>query len=78
MSVAPDRPEHLHPLRRPAQYGGSGKDPVWALDLTWLSAGLLCRQDSLTHGMIEPATTLLLAEYERRLADTKPFWIKLP
>src|SRR5262245_48897386 len=31
MSVAPDRPENLPPLRRPPAYGGSGKDPVWAI-----------------------------------------------
>jgi hypothetical protein len=78
MSVAPDRPENLHPLRRPPQYGGSGKDPVWALDLARLGAGLRFRQDSPTHGLIEPSSVVSLAEYERRLADTKPFWKKLP
>jgi hypothetical protein len=78
MSVAPDRPENLHQLRRPPQYGGSGKDPIWALDLGRLGADLQFRQDSPTHGLLEPATTLLLAEYQQRLSDTKPFWIKLP
>src|SRR6266849_6521093 len=28
MSVAPDHPGTLHPLRRPPAQGGSGKDPV--------------------------------------------------
>ena len=78
MSTAPDRPDNLHPLRRPPRYGGSGKDPVWVFDLAHLGKDLQFRQDSPTHGMIEPAVTLLLAEYQQRLADTRPFWIKLP
>ena len=78
MSVAPDRPENLHPMRRPPQYGGSGKDPIWALDISDLDVSLHFRQDAPTHGLIEPSSPMSLAEYQRRLADTKPNWKKLP
>lgn len=78
MSVAPDRPENLHPLRRPPQYGGSGKDPVWALDLSDLDGSLQFRQDATTHGLIEPSAPMSLTEYQQRLADTQTLWKKLP
>lgn len=78
MSVAPDRPENLHPLRRPAAYGGSGKDPVWCLSLDVLGGDLQFRQDTPTHGLIEPARGMSLADYEQALAATKPHWKKLP
>jgi len=78
MSVAPDRPQNLHRLRRPPRYGGSGKDPLWVLDLDNLGGDLHFHEDTPTHGLIEPSWAVSLAEYERRLADTKPFWKKLP
>jgi hypothetical protein len=78
MSVAPDRPENLHPLRRPAAYGGSGKDPLWALCLDDLGLNLVFRQDSAKHGLIEPARDMPELDYQQWLADTKPFWTRLP
>lgn len=78
MSVAPDRPENLHPLRRPAAYGGSGKDPLWGLCLDDLGSDLVFRQDSAKHGLIEPAHNMPELDYQQRLADTKPFWTRLP
>jgi hypothetical protein len=78
MSVAPDRPDHLHPLRRPPGYGGSGKDPVWCLCLDDLGPDLVFRQDSPTHALIEPARPMAQSEYQRQLGDTKPLWKRLP
>jgi hypothetical protein len=78
MSVAVDRPENLHPLRRPPAYGGSGKDPVWCIAIDLLGADLQFRQDSATHGLIEPARTLALDELQKALEATKPHWKKLP
>jgi hypothetical protein len=78
LSVAPDRPENLHPLRRPPAYGGSGKDPVWCFDLNRLGRDLLFCQDSATHGLIGPARTMSLAAFQAVLAATMPFWKKLP
>jgi len=41
MSVAPDCPGHLSEHRRPAEHGGTGKDPVWELDVADLGSPLV-------------------------------------
>src|SRR6266446_4882779 len=64
MSVAPDRPENLHPLRRPPALGGSGKDPVWYIAVASLGSDLEFRQDSATHGLIEPTRTMRIDEFQ--------------
>ena len=78
LSVAPDRPENLHPLRRPPAYGGSGKDPIWYIAVDLLGEDLRFRQDSITHGLIEPARTMSIDEFQKALEATKPDWKKLP
>jgi hypothetical protein len=78
MSVAPDSPQNLHPLRRPALYGGSGKDPVWYIQTAQLSNALQFRQDSANHGLIEPARAMALDDLQKALEATKPDWKKLP
>jgi hypothetical protein len=78
MSVAPDRPENLHPLRRPPQLGGTGKDPVWCLDLANVPQGLQFRQDSSAHGLIEPSLPMSFNEFQRWLEDSQPFWRQWP
>jgi hypothetical protein len=78
MSVALDRPENLHPLRRPPTYGGTGKDPIWRLDVASLGKDLQFRPDSPTHGLVEPARSMTIDEFQRALEATKPFWKKLP
>jgi len=78
MSVAPDRPENLHPLRRPPAYGGSGKDPVWYIAIGLLGGDLQFHQDSATHGLIEPARAMPIDALQRALEATKPHWKKLP
>lgn len=32
MSVSPPPPENLPPHRRPPEYGGKGKDPIWEFE----------------------------------------------
>jgi hypothetical protein len=78
MSVAPDHPANLHPLRRPPAYGGAGKDPVWCIALHLLGNDLRFRQDTATHGLIEPARIMALDDLRRALEATKPLWKKLP
>jgi len=78
MSVAPDRPENLHPLRRPPEYGGKGKDPIWRLDLAYIGSDLGFRSDTPTHGLIEPARTMTIDEFQTALRATRPYWKKLP
>jgi hypothetical protein len=78
MSVAPDDPVNLHPLRRPPAFGGSGKDPVWYIAVAALGVDLQFRQDSGTHGLIEPARAMSLHDLQKALDATKPYWKKLP
>jgi hypothetical protein len=78
MSVAPDRPENLHRLRRPPAYGGSGKDPIWCIPLAALGGDLLFCQDSSTHGLIEPARPMSIDEFQQALQAIKHLWKKLP
>jgi hypothetical protein len=76
LSVAPDRPDHLPSHRRPPTLGGTGKDPVWELDLACLGNRLAFRQDKIEHGMIEPAWRMTLDDYVESLAATAPYWKK--
>jgi hypothetical protein len=78
MSVAPDRPQNLHRLRRPPAYGGLGKDPVWWIAIAWLGGDLQFREDSIIHGLIEPARSMPIDDFERALEATKTYWKKLP
>jgi hypothetical protein len=78
MSVAPDRPENLHPLRRPRVYGGSGKDPVWWIATDQLGGDLQYRQNSPTHGLIEPVRAMALGDFQKAIENTKRAWGRLP
>jgi hypothetical protein len=78
LSVAPDHPANLHRLRRPPAYGGTGKDPVWCLALNQVGADLQFRQDSATHGLLQPRRIMSLDDFQLALAATKPLWRKLP
>jgi hypothetical protein len=78
MSVALDDPGNLHPLRRPPAYGGSGKDPVWYIGVAALSGDLQFRADSVAHGLIEPARTMPMDDFQKALEASKPFWKRLP
>ncbi|MDB5309351.1 MAG: hypothetical protein JWO38_3553 [Gemmataceae bacterium] len=76
MSTAPTDPMNLPPFRRPAVLGGRGKDPVWVIDTDDLDPNLQFRQDSPTHGLIEPAGPMTLEEYEQALAATAAKWVR--
>jgi len=78
LSVALDRPENLHLLRRPPRFGGTGKDPVWYIGVDDLVALLQLRPDSPTHGLIEPARTMSLDDFQIALEKSKPDWGRLP
>jgi hypothetical protein len=77
LSVAPDTPNHLPSHRRPAAFGGTGKDPIWSLDLDRLERDLTFRQDQSKHGVIEPARPMSITEFQQALADTASKWEEL-
>lgn len=74
MSVAPDNPMHLLRHRRPQSLGGIGLDPVWPIESDELGPDLQFRQDSLTHGVIEPLRPMTLSDYQSVLSVTRPMW----
>jgi hypothetical protein len=77
MSVSPPPPENLPEHRRPDEYGGIGKDPVWELDTDYLPPELAYRPDPKDpdrHGFIEPAVPMRLDDYETFLRMTRRLW----
>ncbi|WP_217523226.1 hypothetical protein [Pleurocapsa sp. PCC 7327] len=52
--------ESLPAFRRPAKFGGTGKDPLWQIDDSKITGDLEAVQDSSTHVSILPGVTTLL------------------
>lgn len=77
MSVAPDSPMNLPAHRRPPQFGGSGKDPVWGIDTGSIGGDIVYRRDKPTHGLFEPAGEMSIEAFQKALADLAPRWLKL-
>ncbi|MGH7139418.1 MAG: hypothetical protein ACREHD_27045 [Pirellulales bacterium] len=80
LSVSPHHPTNLPYFRCPRQWGGTGKDPVWAIDSSLLGADMIYRPDpnSRTHGFIEPSKPMTLDDFQKALAATQSFWQRLP
>lgn len=76
MSVAPDSPANLPVHRRPSSHGGTGKDPVYGTSTDNLGSDLSFRQDSATHGLIEPAREMPVKNFQKALSDTAEKWEK--
>jgi hypothetical protein len=79
MSVSPDDPFHLPYIRRPPEFGGTGRDPVWELADSDLGPDLMYRPDpgKLGHGFVEPVRVVALADYQAALAATQARWRKV-
>lgn len=80
MSVAPNHPKHLERHRRPAEFRGTGKDPVFVTAARSLGEAVTYRADperAETHGFVEPTRTMLLADYRSALALTAKSWRKV-
>lgn len=77
MSVTPDDPARMNPLRRPRSLGGAGKDPLFVVDTDSIRASLTLRRDPRdpeVHGLVEPARVMPLGEYRDALSSTRPSW----
>lgn len=66
--------ESLPDFRRPAAFGGMGRDPLWQIEDSQISGDLEAVQDSATHVSIVPRVTMLLETYETALANTQNDW----
>ncbi len=69
--------ESLPVFRRPATFGGTGKDPLWQIDDSKITGDIEAVQDSPTHVSILPRATMLLEKYEAALANTQNDWDKV-
>lgn len=76
MSVSPDSPLNLPDHRRPSEWDGTGKDPIWAIPKELLGDDLVYRPDPVdpSHGFVEPARIMTFNEYEEALHETQEFW----
>ena len=66
--------EALPTFRKPSQFGGNGKDPLWQIDDSMITGDLQAVQDSPTHVSIMPRVTMALEKYEAALANTQKYW----
>ena len=66
--------ESLPAFRRPAMFGGTGKDALWQIEDSKITGELEAVQDSATHVSILPRATMLLENYEAALANTQNDW----
>ena len=66
--------EGLPAFRRPATFGGIGRDPLWQIENSKITGDLEAVQDGATHVSIMPSTTMLLEKYEAALAKTQDDW----
>jgi hypothetical protein len=69
--------EGLPAFRKPASFGGTGKDPLWQIDDSHITGDLQAVQDSPTHVSIMPRVTMALEKYEAALANTQKYWEKV-
>ena len=77
MSVAPDAPTNLPQHRRPPEYDGTGKDPIWGLQEAELGLHLRYVPDAVPtprHGVVEPAVSMTFEAYQQALEGTVPYW----
>jgi hypothetical protein len=78
LSVARDNPAGLPDFRRPPEWGGTGRDPVWRIEARALGGQLRYRDDPLPdqalHGMIEPGGTMSAQEFAGALEATREDW----
>lgn len=77
MSVSPPPLANLPEHRRPPEFGGYGRDPVYEFDIGELPSELLYRPDSkdpARHGFIEPAQRMTFESYQRAIHETRGLW----
>ena len=77
MSASLGDPMRLPRHRRPPEFGGSGPDPVFAIDLAALGPDLGWRSDPdgpLGHGFVEPVRRMPFSEYQEALWATRSRW----
>jgi hypothetical protein len=70
-SVSPDSPLNLPRFRRPPEFGGTGKDPVFRILASELGPHVTYRPDpeaASSHGFLEPVYPMTFADFQRSVA----------
>ena len=70
MSMSPS-PQDLPSHRRPPEFGGTGKDPVWQIDTSDLGDDLKYVPDKPGHGTIQPSKKMTLEKYKQALGSLR-------
>ena len=77
MSTSPDNPENLPKHRRPKEFGGTGRDPVWEADSSELTNETIeWHQDGPTHGIVRPTEDMPYDGFKAALEATQDRWSK--
>lgn len=77
MSVSPPPVSNLPLHRRPREYGGRSRDPVFEIETDGLPVELRYRPDPKSpnrHGFIEPSRTMSFENYDRAIRATRVLW----
>lgn len=77
MSVTPHDPHDLPLHMRPAELGGTGRNPVWRITSDDLPSDLSYRHDprNRKHGFIEPSKLMTLHDYTLAIEASGPSWV---
>jgi len=77
MSVTIEDPMLLPTHRRPSAFGGTGPDPLFAIEREVLGPDLEWRADfegPSGHGFVEPVRTMTFDEYQEAIWATRSRW----
>ena len=77
MSASSGDPLLLPEHRRPPSFGGTGRDPVFAIEVSDIGADLRRRDDPdgpSGHGFLEPVRRMPFSEYQIALWASRPNW----
>lgn len=78
MSITADSIDKLPGHRRPPEFDGTGKDPIYCIEHARIPNSLFVRQDGPRHHyLVEPAYECLFVEYQCELHLTRPQWSKV-
>lgn len=80
MSIAIGDPHNLPEHRRPPEFGGSGVDPVFAIETLDLAPDLALRKDPdgpSGHGFVEPVRRMMFNDYQEAIWATRPKWYRI-
>lgn len=77
MSLSIETPDNLPSHRRPPAFGGTGADPIFAINATDLGSDLRWRTDTdgpLGHGFVEPVRRMTFSDFQDALWASRARW----